>query len=280
MIGRDVLLRGRGAEVGVRAPVWLVRACGAALGVAFVSLSDLLGLWSIVGVPLWVLHCVALIGGAALATSRLGSALWLVNGLCTTLLMLVMYTPLVRPMIPPFVRADAPGANIDAVVVLSGGVSDDGLIFGQALARLLSALSLVQERAIGELALSIVVQEGRRTPLTTEADQRALVQLAVPQVSVRFVRDVHSTRDEALAFAALARTHGWRRVAVVTSPMHTRRACAAIEMAGLAVECRPSASREYSLNGLDRGGNRRLAFMDVMYEVAATALYRARGWMR
>ena len=183
-------------------------------------------------------------------------------------------------MIPAFVRADAQRGDVDAVMVLSGGLTDDGLIFGQALDRLLSAMSLARARAIPELALSIVAQDDRPGPLTSEADQRALAQLAAPQMTVRFVRDVHSTRDEALAFAALARTHGWRRVAVVTSPMHTRRACAALESAGLSVECRPAAPRDYSLNGLDRGGNRRLAFADVLYEAAATALYRARGWMR
>jgi len=124
-----------------------------------------------------------------------------------------------------------------------------------------------------------VVQEGGSRHASSEADQRALVALAAPQVSVRFVRDVHSTHDEALAFAALARTHGWRRVAVVTSPAHTRRACGALETAGLSVECRPAAPRDYSLRYLDSGGSRRLAFIDVLYELTATVLYRVRGWM-
>jgi uncharacterized SAM-binding protein YcdF (DUF218 family) len=140
-------------------------------------------------------------------------------------------------------------------------------------------MSLARQRGIGELALSIVVQEGGSRHASSEADQRALAALAAPQVSVRFVRDVHSTHDEALAFSALARTHGWRRVAVVTSPMHTRRACGALGKAGLSVECRPAAPRDYSLRYLDSGGSRRLAFIDVLYELTATLLYRVRGWV-
>jgi hypothetical protein len=115
MKGRDVLLRGRGAEVGVRAPVWLVRACGAILGVAFVALGDLLGFWGILGVPLWLVHLVALCGGAVLATSGLGVALWLLDGVVAALLLVVMYTPLARPLVPMFVRADAASADVDAV---------------------------------------------------------------------------------------------------------------------------------------------------------------------
>jgi uncharacterized SAM-binding protein YcdF (DUF218 family) len=99
-------------------------------------------------------------------------------------------------------------------------------------------------------------------------------------LDARFVYHVHSTRDEALAFAALARTHGWRRVVAVTSPSHTRRACGALEAVGLTVECRPAAARVYDLTRLDRPSNRRLAFADVLYEAAATLLYRSRQWTR
>ncbi len=280
MIGRDVLLRGRGADVGVRAPGWLVRLCGAALSVGIVAVGDLLGLCGIVGVPKWILHLLALGCGALLGPSAMGSLLWLVNGLLVGLLMLVLYTPIVRAMIGGFVRADPVSTTpIDAIVVLSGGLTDDGRITGQALDRLLSALSLARQRAVSELALSVVLSARRGGAASSESDQRALVTLAAPELTLRFVRDVRSTRDEALAFAALGRTHGWRRVALVTSPMHTQRACAVVEVAGLAVECRPAASRDYSLIRLDRGENRRLAFQDVVYEVAAKMLYRARGWM-
>lgn len=279
MIGRDLLFRGRGTDVGVRAPAWLVRVGGAALAVGIGRLADALGLWAMLGVPRWMTTLGAMAIGAVAAPTAVGGVLWLAAGALTALLLVVMFTPITRPMVAPFVRADQAGSPVDAVMVLSGGVTEDGRMTGQALDRLLSALMRVRERGVGELALSVVQSSGPMPRLSSEADQRALAQLGAPQVTVRFVHDVHGTRDEALAFAAMARTHGWTRVMVVTSPMHSRRACQAFEKTGLAVECRPADGRDYSVRRLQTSEDRRLAFADVVYEVAAAALYRARGWM-
>lgn len=277
----DLLLRGRGAEVGVRAPGWLVRACGAALGLGIAWLCTALGIDNITGIPRWMTHLTALGIGALFAPSAFGSVLWILSGLLATTLMLVMYTPIVVSMVPAFVRADpAAASSADAVVVLSGGLMDDGRITGQAVDRLLSAAQTAKTRGIRELAISIVYIGGTDPLVTSERDQRALLQLMAPELSISAVREVHSTRDEALAFAALARTRGWKRVVLVTSPMHTRRSCAAFEQVGLAVECRPADGRDYSVRRITSGENRRLAFQDVLYEVAATLLYRMRGWMR
>ena len=46
----------------------------------------------------------------------------------------------------------------------------------------------------------------------------------IPTEKVRFVTQVRSTAQEAGAAAALVRRCGWRRVVIVTSPYHTRRA--------------------------------------------------------
>lgn len=275
------MLRGRGAEVGVRAPLWFVRLAGATLGAAIFWLAHALGLWRVIGAPGWIAQSALVVIGALLAPSAFGIVLWWMSSALVVTLMLVMYTPLVHPFVAPYVRADVPSPDpIDAVIVLSGSVSDDGRIMGQAVDRLLSAIAIAKKRQVRELALSIVTQERRSPPANSEADQRALVALAAPELSVRFVSKVYSTRDEALAFAALANTAGWRRVIVVTSPLHTRRACAAFEHEGLRVECHVAASRDYSLNHLEYSENRRLAFHDVLYEFVATRLYRARGWIR
>lgn len=216
--------------------------------------------------------------GAIIAPTTWGSWLWVKAGALTALLCLVMYTPIVRGFVPLFVRADAASVvPIDAVVVFSGTTTDDGRLSGQALDRLLSALAMAKRRTIPNLMLSVVQLPGRAT---SEADQRALAGLIAPELSLHFVYDVHSTRDEALGFSAVARTHGWHRVIVLTSPTHTHRACGAIEAVGLAVECVPAEPRDYAARGLDRAGPRRLAFQEVVYESLATTLYRWRGWMR
>jgi hypothetical protein len=46
------------------------------------------------------------------------------------------------------------------------------------------------------------------------------------------------------------------------------------------VECHVADAREYSVNHLDDGENRRKAFQDVMYEWVAMRMYTARGWVK
>ncbi|QJR34181.1 YdcF family protein [Gemmatimonas groenlandica] len=277
----DLLFRGRGADVGGRAPAWLVRSAGAVLGLAIMQLAAVLGVWTAVGVSSFTARLVLMSAGALLATSSRGAWLWLISGLLSTALMLVSYTPLVAPLVVPFVRRDAvtpTSPPADAVVVLSGGVTSEGRVTGAALERLISGFQQARRLGIRVVALSVVGDDADPSVESSERDQRELAQLMAPDLELRFVKNVHSTRDEALAFAAMARTHGWRRVVVVTSPLHSRRACAAVEHAGLPVRCTPAASREYALSRLDRPENRRLAFADVVYESAATLLYALRGW--
>ncbi|WP_310570896.1 ElyC/SanA/YdcF family protein [Gemmatimonas sp.] len=280
----DLLFRGRGADVGGRAPAWLVRSAGAVLGLAIMQLAAALGFWTAAGVSSFSARLVLMLAGALLATSSRGSWLWLIAGVLSTLLMLVSYTPLVTPMIAPFVRRDAvpvafaPSEAADAVVVMSGSVTSEGRVTGAALERLISGFQQARRLGLSVVALSVVGDDADPSVESSERDQRELAQLMAPDLALRFVKNVHSSRDEALAFAAMARTHGWRRVVLVTSPLHSRRACAAVEHAGLPVRCAPAASREYALSRLDRPENRRLAFADVVYEIAATLLYRMRGW--
>ncbi len=281
MIRRDLLLRGRGADIGIRAPLWFVRAGGATLGVSAYWLGYALGIWSIVGVPGWIAQLAALLLGALIAPTAMGATLWLLNGMMVFVLMLVMYTPVVRGMAAPFVRADLPTTSpIDAVVVLSGSITDEGRVKGQALDRLITGVTMAKRRHVSELALSVVTRQKSSPVPNSEADQRALVGLMAPELSVRFVHQVYSTHDEALAFAALAQTNGWKRVILVTSPTHTRRACATFENVGLAVECHAADARDYSLFALQFAENRRLAFQDIGYEWVAMRVYRWRGWIR
>lgn len=276
----DLLFRGRGADVGGRAPAWRVRMAGALLGLAFAQLASTLDLWDTAGVSITTARVGAIALGALLATGPFGAWLWGVNLALGALLLTVSHTPLVAPLASAFVRRDPDVAPPpDAVVVLSGSVTDDGLVNGPALERLLTGMAEAKRRGIPELALSVVGDDADPTVPLSEGDQRQLVTDFASEVHLRLVHDVHSTRDEALAFAALARTQGWKRVLLVTSPLHTRRACAVMERTGLTVQCLPAVPRMYSVTRLDRPESRRLAFADLVYETAATALYRLNGWL-
>ncbi len=277
----DLLWRGRGSGANAHVPVWSIRLAGAAVAIGIFALADALGVWSAVGAPPWIIRLLALAAGAVLAPTMVGSALWLLLGTLTCLTFLVSYTPIVRPLIAEFIRADtiALSSPPDVVVVLSGDLTDRGLITGMALDRLLSGAMLATQRGIPSIALSVTALEDGEFRADSERDQRALVAMLAPLAALHFVRDVHSTRDEAVAFAALARAQGWRRVMLVTSPSHSRRACMSLERVGLSVECRPADARTHDPGGLAGSEIRRLVFQDVLYESAATLLYRVRGWM-
>ena len=292
----DLMLEGRDANgrhsTRERVPRWLVALCGAALALAVHALASTMGIFSILGLSGGYVRPVVMILGAVIAISPVGSALWLLTGMLAAVACVVSYTPVVRPFVPYFIRADtdatasgnAGGSTpLDAVAVLSGSMTDRGLVNDAAIDRLLTGLAQAKARGIRHLILSVVVRDdpetGANAVVTSQRDQQALVNLIAPDVDVRFAYDVQSTRDEAVGFASIAKAEGWQRVLLITSPSHTRRACSAVEKAGLAVQCMPSDARDYSISRLDISNNRRKAFSDVLYESAAILLYRWRNWM-
>ena len=91
---------------------------------------------------------------------------------------------------------------------------------------------------------------------------------------------VTSTRDEAVLLGRLFRERGLHTLIVVTSPVHSRRACLTIEHEGIDVVSSPSIETRYDLETLDRPGERLMAFGAVAHERLGLAVYRWRGWIR
>lgn len=273
----DLLLKGRGATTSAR-PLWLLRLCGAAMGFAIYLLADLLGAREVSGFSPFPLLAVCLMAAMYIAPSRFGSVLWPTLGLLVTTVCVVSFTPIVRAPAQHFVRADNSEQPVNAVVVLSGGINGEGLLSLSMMNRLTSGMAEARRRNVRTIALSIIDDGSSNTRVTSEADQRALLSELAPDLTVMFVRDVYSTHDEALQFVALGRTHAWQRVALVTSPLHTRRSCRTFELAGLPVVCVPARAREYSLVRLGGMFARLQVFRDVLYETTATLVYSMRGW--
>jgi uncharacterized SAM-binding protein YcdF (DUF218 family) len=94
------------------------------------------------------------------------------------------------------------------------------------------------------------------------------------------VGPVGDTRQEAVAVGELCRARGFARLLVVTSPTHSRRACAALEREGLSVTCVPAIETQFDLETLDYPGDRVKAFSAVMHERLGLWLYRGRGWLK
>lgn len=222
----------------------------------------------------------ALLGGL-LGVTRYRVILWLAGGALAALFAVVAFTPIIVRPARALVRSDplpSPPLTLDAVVVLSGGVTSDGLIGYSGIERLLSGIHLARSTGTSSL-VTTRVRHSANLEVTSDADQKRLVQLMGPGMRLFIVGDVLDTRDEALLVRDLARRQRWARVAVVTSPAHSRRACGTFEKVGLRVTCVAAESRTVAFPALATPSDRIRAFNLWIYELAGTSNYRLRGWL-
>lgn len=179
------------------------------------------------------------------------------------------------------IRTDPlPKNPVDAIVVLSAALTDDGLLTSIATDRLLEGARLLRRGISHRLVLSRIDADVNGKRVTSDADQRAILALAGVEPELHILATVSTTRIEAVRMEELASRHGWRSVVVVTSPSHTKRACAAFEGVGLTVTCRPAPDRTIAWSRLDSPGDRTRAFGQWLYETLGWWEYRARGWIK
>lgn len=261
------------------ARAWLLGALsGGARALGAMEIALTLGLGDATRVSDTTFRVGALAVGLALTNTRAMRVLWATAIALSALLLAVMFTPLVERPARALVRADPVGPPAQVVVVFSGSFTDAGHIGDIALTRLVSALQDARRLGIPELVVSVQERTVDGAQQSTLADQTALVEQLGGGVRLHSVRGVSNTYNESLAFAALARTHGWQQVRAVTSPLHTRRACAALETTGLRVTCVPSTSRDIDLAHLTRADARLRVARAAIHEYVGTQYYRWRGW--
>ena len=241
-----------------------------------------LGLWALLKSDFFVgPMAVAIILGAVAGTvPLLRRVLWIGAGVTVLLLAIVSYTPLAGALAHPMVRTDpAPREKLDAIVVLSGGGTGDSAMSTQTLDRLLKGAQLAREGDAPALVLSRETFKNNGRVVTDVADEAAVLALVAPAVPVFFIDSASSTRDEALRVNRLQARANWKRIALVTSPLHSRRACAVFERLGFLVTCIPAVSRDRAIRNLDTPGDRLRAFQGWLYEMAGTTDYRLKGWL-
>jgi uncharacterized SAM-binding protein YcdF (DUF218 family) len=231
----------------------------------------------------WLLFPLALViafVGAVLASTPFAGILWASTGMAMLGFCVIALTPFVMTVLPTkaYVRNDKiAGTHVDAVVVLSGGITGDSLLEPEALDRLLTGLALMRD----SVAPVLVVTQPRSlaSGATAAPDQARLRALVMRPFLMLTVDSVHTTHDEAVNAWRLLRPRGAIHVAVVTSPLHTRRACATFEHVGFTVTCVSAVSRAYSVDHPSIGQDRVALFRAWFYERAATLEYRLRGWI-
>lgn len=250
---------------------------GAVLALLILYLATLLGLSSALGVDRPVTMPIVLMIGLLLGR-WFRRSMSVVAGLLLLAVMAGIWSPFVPRLARPFVRSDPVALErVNAVFVFSNGTSSRGLVNGEGIDRLLAGIALRARRPSLPLIVSIVRPDEKLTGVSSRADQQSLIALVPANGGIEWIDSVQSTRDEAVRLARRAFQARWSRVAVVTSPMHTRRACATVESLGLAVTCVAAPWREASWPATT-SGDRMIVMRRLVYETLAWAQYRLTGW--
>ena len=181
------------------------------------------------------------------------------------------------------------GVTYDAVIVLSGFVSDEamrrypGPSYGEGVDRMLAAFELLRtDRA----RAAILTGGGPGDTTWSEAAvmRRQLTAWGVDPARLYEEPRARNTRENAVESARIANAQGFRSLLLVTSAAHMERSLASFRAVGLAVDAYPVdyrvggwVSARWSL--LPRAGNLE-ASEGALREFFGRLVYRARGYAR
>jgi len=163
----------------------------------------------------------------------------------------------------------------DAIVVLAGSDIERPLdaadLYNAGYAR-----RIVLTRETVEPAMDVLRQRGIMPPFEVEWQKSVLVQLGAPADAVIIPPRVHdNTAQEAQTLRGLAAEHAWRRVIVITSKYHLRRAGLAFhrELRGTGIEIVMRGTR-YDRARPERWWSRRADIRWLLSEVPKLIAYR------
>jgi len=176
-----------------------------------------------------------------------------------------------------FLYVEQPLQHADAIFVFAGTRMERALeaadLYTQGYANLVVLTEELSDGAIEELA-----RRGIMVPTEAEVARDVMIRLGMPPDAIVIAPGVHnSTGQEAQTLRSLARVRGWRRVIVVTSKFHTRRAglAARREVGGMGVEVIVRGSR-YDAADPAHWWRRRSDVRSVLFESEKVVAY----WLR
>jgi len=195
-------------------------------------------------------------------------------------LVLLSARPMALALARPLVRSDAL-RRVDAIAVFGGGAYDETTLAPESAYRLLYAVQLLKA---GHGAVLILTGGEHRGVRGSDAEvmARAARVLGIEARSLLLDRRPSSTAEHAASVAEIAARHGFRTVAVVTSPLKSYRAARALQRTGLDVVSTPGiapgTSRSVSLLVAEDHLVRQLGLtFEALYEYAVIGAYWWRG---
>ena len=222
--------------------------------------------------PQELLIVLAAAVGALVALTRLKVVLAAATAALALVWAFVAFTPLSSWLAQGLVRREI-AEPADAVFVSFAGLRPGAQRTSEAQNRALHGVELLALRK----ARQVVVVES--SLVQGVAIVRELRERLGVEGDLVVAGKGDTTREEAVSVAATARDKGWKVLLVVTSPIHSRRACATLEKEGLTVVSSPSVDSRFQVDDLDTSTERLAAFGSVIHERLGTWVYMHRGWL-
>jgi uncharacterized SAM-binding protein YcdF (DUF218 family)/glycosyltransferase involved in cell wall biosynthesis len=143
-----------------------------------------------------------------------------VAAVALVLYLLIFQSPLVWWLAEPLRVVDPPMAS-DAVVVFAGGVGESGSAGGGAQERISKAVSLYHDG----VAPRLIISSGFVFTLREAEVMKAIaVDKGVPADAILLEESATDTYENVAFTNRILTAHNWRRIALVSSPYHMRRA--------------------------------------------------------
>jgi uncharacterized SAM-binding protein YcdF (DUF218 family) len=174
----------------------------------------------------------------------------------------------------PFMAPEDALEKADVIFVLAGTLAERPLE-AYDLYRAGYAPRILVTRATAEQAAFEAIRRGATVPFTYELNRRMLLDLGVPASAIVEPDRLHdNTAQEAETLRALAQQYRWRRVILVSSKYHLRRASLAVrrELNGLDVRVIRRGSR-YDAGDPVRWWSRRSDIRWLLSEVPKLLAY-------
>jgi uncharacterized SAM-binding protein YcdF (DUF218 family)/glycosyltransferase involved in cell wall biosynthesis len=189
--------------------------------------------------------------------------------------LLIFETPLVFWMASPLKIAEPPQAA-DAIVVFAGGVGESGQAGGGYQERVAAAVDLYKSG----YARSLVFSSGFRFVFHEAEVMRDLAVVnGVPPDAIVLEQAAANTHENVQFSAAILRQHGWRKILLVSSPYHMRRALLTWRKAVPDVTVVPTPVARSLFYLRDGRGPTLDQIRGIAQEYAAIVVYRGRGWI-
>jgi uncharacterized SAM-binding protein YcdF (DUF218 family)/glycosyltransferase involved in cell wall biosynthesis len=189
--------------------------------------------------------------------------------------LLIFQTPLVWWIAEPL-RVTAPPAPADAIVVFAGGVGESGRAGGGFQERVTQALNLYRSghapRMVFSSGFVFTMREAEVMKAVAQAN-------GVPADAIVLEEAAANTRENVLFTKRILDERGWKRVLLVSSPYHMRRAMLTWHKLAPDVEVIPAPAPESQFYDRHERGISLEQIRGLLHEVAAIVQYWWRGWI-